>query len=731
MRNRHRIATIAALTTIAAQSVSAQPLTLDRVVQSGAINGSTPSALAWSPDSRTLAFAWDSAATGTRALWLVSADARNRDMRNRDMRNRRALDAPGTRESVRELAWRADAKALYALRGAALTRITVADQHTDTVAVVGADAHELALSPTGSQAAYLRNGDVWIVQLTGTSSAQPRQLTNVSVPSIAAVSLGTYARLDREIGSATWASSAPGFAWSPDGRTLAVHVVDRRNVRTVPFPYYLGNETQVNMLRRSYPGDANESRQVALVDVTSGTLTTLPFEQPTAVQVLNYAWSANGSLLVDREADDATERWVHVVTPGAAPRLVYHDRRDSRIYTEHTSAWSHDGTQILLTTDRDDHYRVYAVSLTDTTPRAITPAGSDVQGEPIALPNGALAWLSTAPVVAERHLWYMARGKQPVQVTKRAGTHRAVLSPDGRNVASIVSDDITPPHLVMTSVQGGSEQVVTVPGGAGLRDAALVAPRYVTFAGPGDVAGADSLRAKVWLPAAALRGERVPVVFGPIYSNTVRNRWGGTYGLLQQLLVQRGYAVIQVDVRGSTGYGRAFREAFLIEWGGKDLDDLDATKRWLGTQTWADTSRTGIFGSSYGGLITVYSLFKRPGLFKAGVAGASATDPRFFGSDDVAITRRPQTHPDAFKRGALQYAGGLRDHLMLIHGLMDDVVPFKTTADLAEELMRQGKDFDLVIAPSATHGWTARPQHARYLLGKLVEYFDRHLDMPR
>lgn len=705
----------------AAQPLAAQPLTLDQVVQSGAITGNTPSALAWAPDSRSLAFAWDSAATGTRALWLVTADGRNR----------RVIDAAGARESVRELAWRADARALYVLRGAALTRVTLATNRTatltDTVAIVGADAHDLALSPAGDQAAYLRNGDVWLVSLAGATPGAPRQLTTVSVPGIAAVSLGTYARLDREIGSATWASSAPGFAWSPDGRTLAVHLVDRRAVRAVPFPYYIGAETQVNMQRRSYPGDANESRQIALVNVSTGALTPLPFDQPTAVQVLNYAWSPDGTLMVDRETDDATERWVHIVRPGASPKLVYHDRRISRIYTEHASTWSHDGTHLLLTTDRDDRYRVYQVSLTDPTPRALTPATSDVQGEAIALPNGALAWLSTAPVVSERHLWVMARDKAPRRVTRRAGTHRAIVSPDGRFVASIVSDDITPPHLLMTAMTGGEEVTITAPGGTALSNAALVAPRYVTFVGPGDVAGADSLRAKVWLPPAALRGERVPVLFGPVYSNTVRNRWGGTYGLLQQLLVQRGYAVIQVDVRGSTGYGRAFREAFLIEWGGKDLDDLDATKRWLGAQSWADTARTGIFGSSYGGLITVYSLFKRPGLFKAGVAGASATDPRFFGSDDVAITRRPQTRPDAFKRGALQYAGGLRDHLMLIHGLMDDVVPFKTTADLAEELMRQGKDFDLVIAPSATHGWTARPQHARYLLGKLVEYFDRHL----
>jgi dipeptidyl-peptidase-4 len=237
----------------------------------------------------------------------------------------------------------------------------------------------------------------------------------------------------------------------------------------------------------------------------------------------------------------------------------------------------------------------------------------------------------------------------------------------------------------------------------------------------------DTLHAKVWLPEAARRGGRVPVVFGPVYSNTVRNRWGGTYGLLQQLLVARGYAVVQVDVRGSTGYGRTFREAFLFEWGGRDLDDLAAAKRWLGREAWADTARLGIFGSSYGGLISVYALLTRPGMFKAAVAGASAVDPRFFGSDDVAITRRPATHPAPFARGAAQYAAGLADHLLLIHGLMDDVVPFKTIADLTEALMRAGKDFDLAVAPSATHGWTARPHHAAYLLGKLVQHFERHL----
>jgi dipeptidyl-peptidase-4 len=364
------------------------------------------------------------------------------------------------------------------------------------------------------------------------------------------------------------------------------------------------------------------------------------------------------------------------------------------------------------------------VGVRDTTPVPLTPATSDVQGAAMALPGGGFAWLSSAPVVAERQLWVRRGRGAPVQVTRRAGTHRVVVAPDGRTAASVVSDDVTPPQLLLVPLNGGAEVAVTSAGGPGLAAAGLVAPRYVRLAGAD---AGDTLHAKVWLPAAAARGARVPVVFGPVYSNTVRNRWGGTYGLLQQLLVQRGYAVLQVDVRGSTGYGRAFREAFLFEWGGRDLDDLAATRAWLATQPWADTARLGIFGSSYGGLISVYAMLRRPGLFHAAVAGASAVDPRFFGSDDVAITRRPGSHPAAFARGAAQHAGGLAGHLMLIHGLMDDVVPFHTVADLAEALMREGKTFDLVVAPGATHGWTQQPHHARHLLGKLLDHFARWL----
>jgi dipeptidyl-peptidase 4 len=124
-----------------------------------------------------------------------------------------------------------------------------------------------------------------------------------------------------------------------------------------------------------------------------------------------------------------------------------------------------------------------------------------------------------------------------------------------------------------------------------------------------------------------------------------------------------------------------------------------------------------LWGSSYGGLLTVYALLKRPGVFAAGVAGAPAVDPHAFGPDDVAITRTPGHAPEAFVRGsALTHRIRPARSLLIIHGLMDDVVPFRTTMALAERLMLLGKDFDLATAPAATHAL----DRARALRGVLL-----------
>jgi dipeptidyl-peptidase-4 len=196
---------------------------------------------------------------------------------------------------------------------------------------------------------------------------------------------------------------------------------------------------------------------------------------------------------------------------------------------------------------------------------------------------------------------------------------------------------------------------------------------------------------------------------------------------VQQLLVQQGYIVVQVDMRGSTGYGRAFREEFLADFAGDDIEDIVSTVEYLKTLPHIDSDRMGIWGSSYGGTLAVYTLLKKPGLFRAGVAAAAAVDPFFFGTDDVAIVRRPDTQPEIFLNQAARYAADLEDHLLIIHGMQDQVVPFKTTAALADILIKNGKDFDFAFAPGATHAWSREAFYAEYLFGKMLAHFDRYL----
>jgi dipeptidyl-peptidase-4 len=315
-------------------------------------------------------------------------------------------------------------------------------------------------------------------------------------------------------------------------------------------------------------------------------------------------------------------------------------------------------------------------------------------------------------------------GGEPEQVTRLAGRNVGYPSPDGQNFVFMHSNDESPPELYAVSSNEDDAKRVTYSPLPAFTKRTWVGAEYVSFQSLVDL---YTLHARILKPTNMQSGKKYPVLFGPVYSNTARNRWAGNYSLIQQLMVKKGYIVVQVDSRGSNGYGRAFREEFLLGFADQDIEDYASAVAYMESLDYVDPDRIGIWGSSYGGTLSVYSLLKKPGLFQVGVAAAAAVDPVFFGTDDVAIVRTPKTHPEVFERKALKYAANLQDKLLFIHGMQDHVVPFKTTAMLAEELIKQGKNFDFAFAPGATHGWSRERNYDRYLFGKLIEYFDRYL----
>jgi len=178
--------------------------------------------------------------------------------------------------------------------------------------------------------------------------------------------------------------------------------------------------------------------------------------------------------------------------------------------------------------------------------------------------------------------------------------------------------------------------------------------------------------------------------------------------LFHQRLARLGFCVIDADYRHSKGYGRDFRAAVYGFMGGKDLDDCVAGVDYLETLGWVDTSRVGIYGGSYGGFMTLMALFTRPEVFACGAALRSVTDWRTY-NHWYTNPRLGDPVEDAanYERSSpIDHAEGLIHPLLLLHGLKDDNVFVQDTIRLMEKLIELGKDFDAMLYPSQSHGFT-------------------------
>ena len=693
-------------------SVKAQEseLTLDDLFATPKLTGTSPSRPSWAPDSKNLAFSWSEPGSSGRGLWVSTSDGK-------EVR----LVSNIASESVRDIVW-TDANTIITLRGNNLWKTSLSQEEDIQLTTVMTGAGNLSISPSGNQAAYISNGDLWIVDLV---SKQNIQLTEIGMESLSSLGKGRYSRPECEIGPGIW--SGPIYKWSPDGKTIAFHSVNRSEMRKVPFPDYLADETSPNEVRRSYPGDPNEIRMVGLINIESGNIIYLDLPNPYANQVIDFNWSPNSDLLVDTASDTAVERKLFVVASGESQlREIWRGVRESRMYTSFGSTWHPDGKKVIFLSDMGDRYGLYTIDTSDLNhlPQLLTDPSYDVLSTP-SIAGDAVFYSGNGVNPYEQHVYRLKISNgDPEQVTRLSGRNVGYPSPDGRHLVFMHSNDTSPPELYVVSSDGGNAAQITHSPLPAFTERTWATAEYVSFP---SLIDEYTLHARILKPTNMKPGTKYPVLFGPVYSNTARNRWAGNYSLVQNLLVKKGYIIVQVDSRGSNGYGRAFREEFLLGFADQDIEDYASAVTYMESLDYVDPDRIGIWGSSYGGTLSVYSLLMKPGLFQVGVAAAAAVDPVFFGTDDVAIVRSPKTHPEVFERKALNYAANLEDKLLFIHGMQDHVVPFKTTAVLAEELIKLGKDFDFAFAPGATHAWSRERNYDRYLFGKLIEYFDLYL----
>jgi dipeptidyl aminopeptidase/acylaminoacyl peptidase len=178
--------------------------------------------------------------------------------------------------------------------------------------------------------------------------------------------------------------------------------------------------------------------------------------------------------------------------------------------------------------------------------------------------------------------------------------------------------------------------------------------------------------------------------------------------MFHNFLVDNGYTVMDIDYRGSAGYGRDWRTAIYRYMGGRDLDDQVDGAGYLVENCGIDPEKIGIYGGSYGGFITLMAMFTKPGTFAAGAGLRSVTDwahyNHWYTSD---ILNTPMADSLAFVRSSpIYYAEGLEGALLMCHGMIDDNVHFQDIVRLTQRLIELGKDnWELAVYPLESHSF--------------------------
>ncbi len=194
------------------------------------------------------------------------------------------------------------------------------------------------------------------------------------------------------------------------------------------------------------------------------------------------------------------------------------------------------------------------------------------------------------------------------------------------------------------------------------------------------------------------------LTYGGPNAPTIKDGWAGGR-VFEQVVAAHGVVVLRVDPQSASGKGMVNAKVCYKQLGVKELQDLEDAVDWLGTKKWADTSRVGLSGHSYGGFLTAFALTHSK-KFAAGIAGAPVTDWRLY---DSIYTERYMGLPSENKEGydktsVIKAAKDLHGQLLIVHGLIDDNVHAQNSLQLIAALQKAGKDFEVMVYPNDRHG---------------------------
>lgn len=533
-----------------------------------------------------------------------------------------------------------------------------------------------------------------------------------------------------------------GHWWSPCGGHLAWIRCDES---PVPLTHRVDVQAdRVTTVPQRYPfaGGPNARVTLHVLDLACGERAELPWDggaPETWAYLARVRWTRDGSALLVQRQTRLQERLELVRLPrhGGPGQVLAQERAPTWINLGDDPGELPDGT-LLWGTEADGTCRLVRLDTATGERTPITPAGAHVAR--LLDVSATHAWfLGWDRHPTERHLFRVpVQGTgDPERLTPAGGWHEVVLAPrapgddgaGGRAWLEIAATPEAPASLLLVRTDGGARQVQRLVDNRPRGD-----HPYAPFVGGhrpnvfGTLAAADgqTLHYRLTLPEAApVNLPLVVHVYGGPGVQRVRREWQSPW---PQFLARHGYAVLELDNRGSSGRGRAFEAPVHRRLGGPEVDDQVAGVRALVADGLVDPARVGVMGHSYGGYMTLRCLTRAPDVFRAGVAVAPVTDWALY---DTHYTERymglPDEHGEAYAAsGILEGLGNLADRVLIIHGMADDNVLFTHATQLFHRLQSARIPFEMMTYPGEKHG-LATPSTALHRFRMSLRFLDRHL----
>jgi dipeptidyl-peptidase-4 len=740
IRRRPPARLLVALTPLLPSLLLAAPLeklTVERVNSEPPLSGTLPSRFQWHPDGKRLTFL--RRAGETTSLFALDLTKGDETL----LLDGAKLQLPGEKPRPLPLmtaSWLPDGQALLVPADGDVFTVDVRTGALKALVRTKEKEEYAEASPDGRRVAFVRNSDLFVVDV---ESGRETRLTQGGSDTL------LNGKLDWVYEEELAPRTGQAFLWSPDSKAIAYLQLDQARVPTFPIVDFLPVRNEIEWQRYPKAGAPNAIVRLGVVglekDGSPGPERLVSFEPDDVYVLPQLGWTPDSRQVVFQHLNRAQNQLdLRLLPVPASPREPLGTPRT--VLTERSKVWLNtfgpprflkDARRFLWLSERDGFAHLYLCDVAGTPCRPVTQGPWMVDGRVSFTGSGPgfgfdersgfLYFTATEKDPRERHLYRIRLdGTGRTRLTREDGSHRTVVSPDGRFYADTWSDVRTPPRAWVASQDGTRRFTLERNANPPILAFERGSLEWVEL----KAADGQTLYGSLLKPTDFDATRRYPVVvsvYGGPHAQTVANTWEHV-SPRDSLLASRGFLVFKLDNRGMAARGTAFEFQVHRDMGRIELQDQLAGVEYLKTLPYVDPARIGVTGWSYGGYMTLYALTNAPSVFKAGVAGAPVSDWKHY---DTIYTERymgtPENNPKGYESSSpLQKAGALEADLLLIHGASDDNVHLANTLAFVAALVKAGKPYSLQVHPRQLHGF--RPKEDRIARDRaLLAHFERTL----